>query len=219
MFHRLRKAFDSVNHSSVIEALKEIGVEGIYIRIIEEMYRNNQSYIVAERSGPLFPVRKGVKQGDNLSPDLFICTLEKALRRLKWRNKGIEINGTKLNKLEFADDVVLFSTSAEELSGMIEELFRECQAVGLEPNYSKTKLMTNSIQETITINNSTLCYVDDYIYLGQVISFKDSMNKEIQRRLSLGWKKYWSLNFILKSKYEMRLKKLIFDSCVLPVVT
>lgn len=114
--------------------------------------------------------------------------------------------------------MVLISTSAEELSGMIEELLRECQAVGLEPNYSKTKVMTNSTQEIITINNNTLTYVDDYVYLGQVISFNDSSNKEILRRISLGWKKYWSLKFIMKGNYEMQLKKLIFDSCVLPVV-
>ena len=37
-----------------------------------------------------------------------------------------------------------------------------------------------------------------------MIAFKDNMEKEIQRRISLAWKAFWSLKFIL---YDKNLSK------------
>lgn len=63
-------------------------------------------------------------------------------------------------------------------------------------------------------------YVDEYIYLGQVISTTDQMSREIQRRTSNAWKKYWSLKEVMKDKQlHIGLKTKIFESCILPVLT
>ena len=41
---------------------------------------------------------------------------------LEWDNKGITINGVKLNHLRLADDIVLITNSGEEAQEMLNEL-------------------------------------------------------------------------------------------------
>ncbi len=41
----------------------------------------------------------------------------------------------------------------------------------------------------IMIGNEKLQQVDDAIYLGQLISLKNKTSKEINRRITIGWKK------------------------------
>ncbi len=48
-------------------------------------------------------IQRGVRQGDTLSPKLFNAGLEQVFRRLNWENKGIQINGERLNHLRFAE--------------------------------------------------------------------------------------------------------------------
>lgn len=84
-------------------------------------------------------------------------------------------------------------------------------------NETKTKLMTNSLHLPIKANGNIIEYVTDYIYLGKQISFKTTSNEdEIQRRANITWKKYWSLKEIVKGDYSINLKKMVFDTCLLP---
>jgi Reverse transcriptase (RNA-dependent DNA polymerase). len=48
-----------------------------------------------------------LKKGDCLSPILFNIVLERAIRRVKTMNTGIEI-GRKVNILAYADDIMKF---------------------------------------------------------------------------------------------------------------
>ena len=38
-------------------------------------------------------IKRGVRQGDTISPKLFTATLESIFRRLNWENKGVKIDG------------------------------------------------------------------------------------------------------------------------------
>ncbi|KAG1687285.1 putative uncharacterized transposon-derived protein F52C9.6 [Nymphon striatum] len=72
----------------------------------------------------------------------------------------------------FADDVVLFSESPQELQLMVEELRTASNKVDLEINLSETKVMLNINVEIqpIMSGNVALDQVDRYTYLGQLIS-------------------------------------------------
>ena len=50
-------------------------------------------------------IKRGVRQGDTISPKLFPATLESIFRRLNWENKGVKIDGEFLSNLRFADDM------------------------------------------------------------------------------------------------------------------
>jgi len=54
-------------------------------------------------------VRKGVRQGDSISPKLFPTVLESMFQNLNWDEVEIKINDEYLHHLRFADDIVLFA--------------------------------------------------------------------------------------------------------------
>ena len=52
----------------------------------------------------MFPIRKGLKQGDELSPLLFNFTLQYAIRRVQLIQEGVKLNGTHQLPV-YVDDV------------------------------------------------------------------------------------------------------------------
>lgn len=211
------KAFDSIEHEHIWETLKQQGIQTKYASIIKTIYTNSKARIQLESLGNEFNIERGVRQGDPLSPKLFSAVLENILRKLDWEKFGLNINGSKLNHLRFADDLVLFEENPENLEIMIQGLNRESLKVGLKMNTNKTKLITNSTERDIKIGQEKLEYVKDYIYLGQVISTEEQNEKEIKMRIAIGWRKYWALKEIMKSKdLGMAIKRKTFNTCILP---
>ena len=60
--------------------------------------------------------------------------------------------------------------------------------------------------------------MNEIVYLGQLISFENGIGKEIERRISLAWKNYWSLKSIYKEKLNIKTKTRIFESCTQSVL-
>ncbi|KAG7299826.1 hypothetical protein JYU34_016843 [Plutella xylostella] len=85
-------------------------------------------------------------------------------------------------------------------------------------NTEKTFAMTNSDKIPINTESHTIHYVDEYVYLGQNISFVDQTAREVERRIKKAWGKYWSLKEIFKSHIPMHLKAKAMDSVVLPTL-
>ncbi|KAJ4440667.1 hypothetical protein ANN_08814 [Periplaneta americana] len=99
------------------------------------------------------------------------------------------------------------------------KLDRISKEAGLSMNPEKTKLMSNASEDPIHLNGQPLEYVEDYTYLGQNLSFSSNSEKEIKRRISMAWKKFWSLKFILTNKFQkLSLKIETLEKCVLPVL-
>ncbi len=38
-------------------------------------------------------IKRGVRQGDTISPKLFVATLDSIFEKLNWENKGVTIDG------------------------------------------------------------------------------------------------------------------------------
>ncbi|GBP20272.1 Retrovirus-related Pol polyprotein from type-2 retrotransposable element R2DM; Endonuclease [Eumeta japonica] len=102
------KAFDSLNHSYIWNTLEHQGIPASYINIIKKIYVHSQASIQLETLRKDLPIKRGVRQGDHLSPKLFSAVLENIFRNLNWEGFGMNINGSRLNHLRFADDLVLF---------------------------------------------------------------------------------------------------------------
>ncbi|KAJ2946424.1 hypothetical protein O0L34_g12464 [Tuta absoluta] len=214
-----RKAFDSISHNSIKEALEYHEIEETYINIIMNIYEDCSSRVRLDRVGPTFKIGRGVRQGDPLSPKIFIAVLEFILKKINWSHTGIRINSTYLNHLCFADDIVLFSENAQELENTLQSLHKASKEIGLEINFEKTKIMTNHTKTLIKVEEDSIEYVDEYIYLGKLVSFDDTDKKEIDRRITTAWNRYWSLKHIFKSKITARVKGRLMDTCILPTLT
>lgn len=134
--------------------------------------------------------------------------------------KGIKVDGSFLNHLRFADNIVLFSSDIHELEEIIRELNLASKHVGLKMNIQKTKIMSGE-NVAITIDQQQIENVSHYIYLGHNITLgKDNQRSEVARRVSLMWAAFGNLAHILKNPdILINLKRKIFDSCILPVAT
>lgn len=211
------KAFDSLKHKAIWETLKSQGVHCKYINLIKNIYKNSTSRIRLESIGEWFKINKGVRQGDPLSPKLFAATLESVFKKLQWESFGISINGVKLNNLRFADDLVIFAEDAQTLGLMLQQLADESGKVGLTMSTTKTKIMSNANREKIYVNQLEIEYVNEYVYLGQIISPNDQNNKEVDRRVCNTWKRFWALKEVMKNRdIPMTAKTKLHDTCILP---
>jgi len=174
IFVDYEKAFDSVEHAGIIDAIKEHKVDSIYIETLVNIYNNGTSIIRLDKESGKFKIQKGVRQGDTLSPKLFNAGLEQVFRRLNWDNKGITINGEQLNHLRFADDIVLIGNS-EETEEMLNELNRESKKLGMKINMKKTKVMYNEYvnRKLVHVGGEEVEKVDEYVYLGQLVKMEN----------------------------------------------
>jgi exonuclease III len=214
------KAFDSLDHQYMWNALREQGVTEKYISIIRKIYEASTAVVQLESKGEQFGIFRGVRQGDPLSPKLFCAVLESIFRKLNWEEHGLNINGNNLNHLRFADDLILFTDNAATLQSMLKQLVVESANAGLTINTTKTKIMTNNVYEPIIVEGEEIEYVQDYVYLGQVISPEQQMLKELERRITNTWRKYWSMKEIMKNKsVPMEIKAKLYNTCLLPCLT
>ena len=79
--------------------------------------------------------------------------------------------------------------------------------------------MSNGPATPIRVDGMYLQYVSEYVYLGLLVSFNHKIEKEVQRRVALAWKAFWSLKFILLDKaLNRKLKLETLQTCVIPVL-
>ncbi|CAH2105276.1 unnamed protein product [Euphydryas editha] len=202
------------------EALSEQGVEKEYIQVIKNIYKNSVSKVKLESTGPDFNINRGVRQGDPLSPKLFIAVLESIINKLDWNKYGLYIKGEYLSHLRFADDLVLLSETSENLERMIQSLHEASRQVGLKINLTKTNTMTNSYKRTISLEHKPLQYVEQYIYLGKQITLDSNSNElEVERRTRITWNKFWCYKEVMKSNMPTDMKRKMMNTCILPCLT
>jgi hypothetical protein len=214
------KAFDSVEHIGIIDALKEHQVDSIYLEMLTNIYNSGTSIIRLDKESSKFQIQRGVRQGDTISPKLFNAGLEQVFRRLSWDNKGMMINGERLNHLRFADDIVLISNSCEELQEMLNEINSESKKLGMKMNMKKTKVMYNEYvnRKPVQIGTEEVEGVTEYVYLGQLVKMENDKTDEIRRRIAAGWGAFAKYRDILKSKMPMCLKRKVYNQCIQPAM-
>ena len=92
---------------------------------------------------PYFELQRGVRQGDPLSPYLFIIAAE--ILEIAIRNRsdiqGIKIGQDEFKLVQYADDLTVFVPDIESAKCIFEllEFFETCS--GLRVNFSKTEAM------------------------------------------------------------------------------
>ena len=80
-----QKAFDTVEHASLWQALAEHGVSAEFVDVLRALYSNQVATVGGDSGDRVFSIERGVKQGDQISPLLFLSVMEAIFRRLRAR--------------------------------------------------------------------------------------------------------------------------------------
>ena len=139
------KAFDSLSWQFIHKALKYLNFGPSLIRWVDIFYKNITSAV--SQCGFLtsfFNIGRGCRQGDPLSPYLFIICAEflSTVIRKNKKIKGIFLNGEEFKVSQFADDTSIFlDGSSQSLNCTLEELDKFAKISGLKINFDKTQLI------------------------------------------------------------------------------
>ena len=143
------------------------------------------SWEITSLSG--FSVQSGVRQGCIISPILFLVAIGWITANTTAdRPRGIQWTlFSQLEDLDFADDLALLSTNQYNMQAKTDRLNNFARQVGLSINTSKTQVMcVNSIPTAPTlVNEEPLEFVEDFTYLGSLISKDSRVAKDIKARL------------------------------------
>ena len=223
-FIDFEKAFDSVHHESLWIIMKKYGIPEKIVRMVKLFYEDFQCAV--EDQGEIcewFKIKTGVKQGCNMSGFLFLIVMDWVMRRtVQDGENGIRWKLTsKLDDLDFADDIALFSSTKYHMQNKTTRMDTEAKRVGLKINTQKTKTMRiNAInQEHIHIGEQDIDEVDQFTYLGATVCKEGGGMKDLKNRLSkarssfVKLKKIWSSNSI-----SMKTKLKLFKTLVVPVL-
>ena len=137
------KAFDSIEWNFLDGALKFFNFGESMRRWVKTFYKNiNSSVLYNGHCCNSFSVSRGVRQGDSLSPYLFIICAELLADAIKQNGQinGITVNNEEFLLGQYADDTFfLLDGTQTSLSQCLDtlELFGECS--GLKVNVEKTK--------------------------------------------------------------------------------
>ena len=78
---------------------------------------------------------------------------------------------------------------------------------------------SHSIPQPIKVDDHQLEQVDNYIYLGRIVTMNNEIMVEILNRTKLGWRAFGQMSPICRSNMSVYLKRKVFDQCILPVLT
>jgi len=95
------KAFDSLNWNFLHKSLEFFGFGESFFGWIKTFYKNISSCVINNGfSTPSFNINRGIRQGDPLSPSLFIIVLELLALSIRTNDqiKGIAVDGSEIKR-------------------------------------------------------------------------------------------------------------------------
>ena len=230
------KAFDTVEHAALWAALLELGVDVAYIDLLKMVYSEQAATVSAGSESRAFNLGRGVKQGDPISPLLFLAIMEVLFRRLKARwNKlnarrsgayfGIVIDSAEdpLSNLRFADDVILFASNPSDIAKMVADLSKEASKFGLNIHMGKTVVLSNRSSHRPASVKCGSAWVkvadpsDTERYLGRKVSITAFHETEFQNRMASAWGAFFKFKASLCNRHvPLKYRVKLFESCVTP---
>ena len=103
---------------------------------------------------------------------------------------GFKIGGRNLNNIRYADDTVLIADSEQKLQDLVDAANTASEEKGLKINESKTECMTitkgsEPVACAIHVNQHQIKQVDEFEYLGSILTKDARCKREIVRRIGI----------------------------------
>ncbi|KAL0291509.1 UNVERIFIED_CONTAM: putative mitochondrial protein [Sesamum calycinum] len=219
------KAYDKVEWAFLEQVMAKLGFPSSFLRLIM-LFVSSVSYSFmngGQQFGSVFP-RRGLRQGDPLSPYLFLlCTesfsslLQKA--EMDGRIRGVSIcrNAPYISHLLFADDTLIFSQASSDSARHIKEILEIYRmASGQEINFQKSsvafsKNCCEEAKRAIVLELEIRTENKMELYLGlpsRAARLKKELFSSIRDKV---WKRIngWNEKFLSQAGKEVLIKSVI----------
>ena len=230
LFLDWKQAFDSIDHTAMIEALDRFGLsDRMLLAIIMSIY--DKPEFTTRGPNDQTATRKvssGIRQGCPLSPYLFIIVLSVILHDMDntLKSQGVPTNtwseGYPVCDLEYADDTLLLARTIPQLPSILTALEHHAAEYGMHLNNIKTEFLTHPDRP------NPLLYFEDQTpvplasqvkYLGSIISWKRPFDEAFKQRCGLAEEAYKKLRLVWNSSLGRKTKLHIFPSSFVPILT
>ena len=208
----------------------ELGASLNFVKSIKAIYSSVKACVkLVGKTSDCFDSLVGVKQGEPLSPLLFILFLNDLSNKL-----GIDTNTGNINQdiidvfqkfiLLFADGTILMSDSLQELQILLNKLSEYCKKWNIKVNIGKTKVMVCRCYDRpehidVYCDNERLEVVDTFIYLDFNLSSNASFYKAQKHLSEKASRALYSLKSLFESTHLGIQDKLkLFDALVSPIM-
>ena len=223
-FIDFEKAFDSVHRNGLWMIMNQYGIPQKIINIVKALYDGFECTVVEQEATPeWFELTTGVKQGCTMSGFLFLLIIDWIMRHtVKDEGTGLRWKFTsKLEDLDFADDVALISSTQRHVQLKTDRLVENAERTGLRVNVGKCKVMRVNARnnEAITVNGLALEDVEKFIYLGATVCKQGGGEEDIKARLGKARGAFVKLNRVWNSSSVTRKTKIrLYKTLVKPVL-
>ena len=144
LFIDLKAAYDTVDRTILISRLQKYNFPTEFILFLQDYYYND--YITSMSAGEptkyLFQ-KRGLRQGCNLSPILFLIVVSDLSIDLENSKTGIEFRDKIIGHLLFADDIILIAEKEEDIVKLKRILEKWCYNFNMKISCPKSQLITD----------------------------------------------------------------------------
>ncbi len=175
------RAFDHINWAFVKETLAARGFGAFWIGWIDILLKSASAVVILNGTpGNSFNCERGLRQGDPLSPLLFILCVDVLYRMLQAAVTsdllpGVGVGDLRFHTLQYADDLLLFFDGSMRSAAVIKlilENFSSCS--GLQVNFDKSSIVSINLpsEQTTALRSFFNCPSQDFPlnYLGLPLS-------------------------------------------------
>ena len=204
----LRKAYDMVPHSWIIESLELVGATKNIVNLLKETMKNWKTNLICHSTnlGPV-KINRRIFKGYSLSQLLFVVSLQPLKVVLCKMKQGYSFGKgkSKVNHLLFKDDLKLYGGTQLDVDRLIQTLYTVSDDIGMRFEIEKCGVLAvcrgkESECEGITIGE-VIGKVDDdgYKYL-DIIERSDICQEQMKRSIKTEYFK--RVRSALKSKLK-----------------
>ncbi|KAK3542798.1 hypothetical protein QTP70_002998 [Hemibagrus guttatus] len=178
VFVDLEKAYDRVPREELWYCMRKSGVAEKYVRVVQDMYERSRTVVrCAVGQTEEFNVEVGLHQGLALSPFLFAIVMDQLSEEVRQESPWT---------MMFADDIVIWSESREQVEENLERWRFALERRGMKVSRSKTEYMCVNEREgsgTVRLQGEEVKKVQEFKYLGSTVQSNGECGKEVKKRV------------------------------------